>query len=74
MSMQEMKLYLRYCQEGKRFIPKRKKMLDQKKKELCAEEERLQKAISYIDWKQNFYDEIMKGKLPYISNILPHKK
>ena len=31
----------------------------------------LQESIAYIDWKQNFYDEILSGKRPYESNLIP---
>ena len=26
--------------------------------------------VDYIDWKQNFYDEVQSGKRPYISNLI----
>lgn len=31
----------------------------------------LQKAVDYIDWKQNFYDEVLSGKTKYYSNLIP---
>lgn len=31
----------------------------------------LEDSISYIDWKQNFYDEILSGKKPFVSNLIP---
>lgn len=30
----------------------------------------LKDSISYIDWKQNFYDEVLSGKRPYVSNLI----
>ena len=27
-------------------------------------------SIAYIDWKQNFYDEVLSGKRPYVSNLI----
>lgn len=30
----------------------------------------LEDSISYIDWKQNFYDEVLSGKRPYVSNLI----
>ena len=32
--------------------------------------EKLQKAIDYIDWKQNFYDDVLSGKIEYHSNLI----
>lgn len=29
----------------------------------------LQDSIAYIDWKQNFYDEVLSGKRPYESSL-----
>ena len=31
----------------------------------------LEDSVSYIDWKQNFYDEVLSGKRPYVSNLIP---
>lgn len=30
----------------------------------------LEDSIAYIDWKQNFYDEVLSGKRPYVSNLI----
>lgn len=30
----------------------------------------LEDSIAYIDWKQNFYDEVLTGKRPYVSNLI----
>lgn len=56
MSIQEMKEYLDLCLQGASTIPLRKELED---------------SVSYIDWKQNFYDEVLSGKRPYISNLIP---
>ncbi len=31
----------------------------------------LEESVAYIDWKQNFYDEVLSGKRPYVSNLIP---
>ncbi len=41
-----------------------------KKEALLASMEKLQKAIDYIDWKQNFYDDVLSGKIEYHSNLI----
>ena len=30
----------------------------------------LEDSIAYIDRKQNFYDEVLSGKRPYVSNLI----
>ena len=30
----------------------------------------LEDSIAYIDWKQNFYDEVLSEKRPYVSNLI----
>lgn len=70
MSIQEMKEYLDLCLQGESTIPERKEMLARKQDELRAAVKELENSIDYIDWKQNFYDEILSGKKPYISNLI----
>lgn len=70
MSIQEMKEYLDLCLEGEATILQRKEMLARKQSELFASLNELKNSIEYIDWKQNFYDEILSGKKPYVSNLI----
>lgn len=70
MSIQEMKVYLNLCLEGESTIPQRKEMLDQKQKELNQQIAELKDCVAYIDWKQGFYDEVLSGKRPYVSNLI----
>lgn len=70
MSIQEMKEYLDLCLEGESTILQRKEMLARKQSELFASLNELKNSIEYIDWKQNFYDEILSGKKPYVSNLI----
>ena len=69
MSIQEMKEYLSLCLLGESTIPQRKEMLAQKQKALREQMKELDESIAYIDWKQNFYDEILSGARPYESNV-----
>lgn len=32
--------------------------------------QKLEESVAYIDWKQNFYDEVLSGKRPYVSNLI----
>lgn len=73
MSIQEMKEYLALCLQGESTIPQRKVLLAQKQEALRASVQELQDSIAYIDWKQNFYDEVLAGKRPYESNLISVK-
>ena len=61
MSIQEMKEYLAMCLQGEASIPQRKEMLAQKQAALRETIRELQDSVAYIDWKQNFYDEVLSG-------------
>ena len=71
MSIAEMKEYLALCLEGESTIPERKVILDAKKEALLHSIAELQKAAAFIDWKQNFYDDVLSGKTEYYSNLVP---
>lgn len=70
MSIQEMKEYLDLCLQGQSTIPRRKELLAKKQDALRASIQKLEDSVSYIDWKQNFYDEVLSGKRPYVSNLI----
>ena len=70
MSIQEMKAYLDLCLEGASTIPQRKEMLARKQEALRLSIQELEDSVAYIDWKQNFYDEVLTGKRPYVSNLI----
>ena len=74
MSIQEMKEYLALCLQGERTILKRKALLTQKQAELRASIKALEESIAYIDWKQTFYDEVLSGQRPYVSNLIRGEK
>ena len=68
--VQEMKEYLALCLQGESTIMKRKEMLSKKQEMLRESIRELENSIDYIDWKQNFYDEVLSGKRPYVSNLI----
>lgn len=70
MSIQEMKEYLELCLQGESTIPQRKEMLTQKQEALRLSIKELEDSVAYIDWKQNFYDEVLTRKRPYVSNLI----
>lgn len=70
MSIQEMKDYLALCLQGESTICQRKEMLQKKQAALRVTIQELEDSVAYIDWKQNFYDEVLSGKRPYVSNLI----
>ncbi|WP_295161323.1 hypothetical protein [Selenomonas sp. AE3005] len=46
-------------------------MLAKKQKELKEKLASIQEAIAYIDWKQQFYDDVQSGKIEYYINLVP---
>lgn len=69
-SIKEMKEYLQLCLEGESTIPKRKVILELKRKTLLEDLNKIQDCIDYIDWKQGFYDDVLSGKTKYYSNLI----
>ena len=74
MSIQEMKDYVGLCEQGQASIPERKVLLDRKRKQLLEHIRELEGAVRYIDWKQSFYDDVISGRTPYMSNLLPEEE
>lgn len=62
MSIDDMKTYLDLCLSGDSTIPERKVMLDKQRKYLIDKITELNEHVDYIDWKQNFYDDIVAGR------------
>lgn len=70
MSIADMREYLALCLEGKSSIPARQEMLKIKKESLLSQIEEINASVNYIDWKQNFYKDVLDGKIEYISNLI----
>ena len=70
LSIQEIKDYLELCLAGESTIVLRKEMLAKKQERLRQTIKELEDSIAYIDWKQNFYDEVLSEKRPYVSNLI----
>ena len=65
LSIDEMRNYIAMLIKGNSTIPARKKLLAQKQIELRKKIATLEDAVSFIDWKQNFYDDILRGKITF---------
>ena len=74
MSIQEMKDYVGLCEQGQASIPERKVILGRKREQLLEHIRELEGAVRYIDWKQSFYDDVLSGRTPYMSNLLPEEE
>lgn len=70
MSIEEIKEYLEYCLQGQNTIHERKSILDDKRRGLVEQMKVIQESIDYIDSKQQFYDDILSGKIEYKSNFI----
>ena len=70
MSIKDMKLYMNYCMEGPSTIPERKEMLSKLNESLVQRTNDLNECIDFIENKQAFYDDVLDGKIKYISNLI----
>ncbi|MBU3803903.1 MAG: MerR family transcriptional regulator [Candidatus Cellulosilyticum pullistercoris] len=70
MSMMEMKEYVDLCLKGESSIHKRKAILEIKKKSLQEKLQEVEECIDYIDTKQQFYDDVLNGKIKYVSHLI----
>ena len=73
LSIQDMRHYVQLCLQGEASIPERKKILAQKRQALVEQIAQLQGAVAYVDQKQAFYEDVLAGKRPYVSNLLPQE-
>lgn len=73
MGIAEMKEFLALCLQGPASIPAREAILAQKRRELQAKAHEIEASIHYIDAKQQFYADVLDGKIEYESNLLPQK-
>lgn len=74
MSIQEMKEYLALCLQGEKTIPQRQAMLAQKREELLGKIEELNESVAYVDWKQGYYEDVLAGRKPYVSNLIRNQE
>ncbi len=70
MSIKEIKEYMLLCLEGETSIPRRKEILNDKLLELNNKKKEIDDSINYIYKKQNFYEDVLNGKIKYYSNLI----
>jgi len=71
MGIKEMKQYLNLCLGGVSTIPERKRLLNLQKEFLLGKICEINESIDYIDRKQETFDGILAGEIPYASNLIP---
>ena len=69
MTINEMKEYLQLCLKGEETIPERQRILEKKLKKLEHKVQKINESIDFIHWKQNFYEDVLNGKVKYFSNL-----
>lgn len=72
MSIKDMKQYMNYCLQGPDTIPQRKIMLEETRKGLLDKINEINDCIDFIDDKQGFYDDVLDGKIEYVSNLIDY--
>lgn len=65
-----MKEYLELCLKGEASIPERKVILAKKREALLEAKKEIEDSLAFIDWKENFYNEVLSGKTKYYSNLI----
>lgn len=70
MSIKDMKQYLDYCLQGESTIPERQVMLNKQRNFLLEKINELEKSINFIDEKQEFYNRVLDGSIPYQSYLI----
>ncbi|RYN09308.1 transcriptional regulator [Bifidobacterium animalis subsp. lactis] len=58
------------CLEGEASIPQRREILAEKREELQHRLQDIEDSIAYIDAKEQFYEAVLDGTTPYVSNVL----
>lgn len=61
---------MKLCKKGISSIPERKEILDKKLNELEKEIDRIRESIDYINFKKQFYDDVISGKKEYFSYLV----
>ena len=70
MTIAEMKEYLELCLKGESSIPERKIILKKKREALLEAKRQIEDSLAFIDWKENFYSDVLSGKTKYYSNLI----
>lgn len=70
MSIKNIKEYLALCLEGESSIPQSMEMLAIHRKDLVKKLDELNKNLAYLDYKNQFYQDVLDKKIPYKSDLI----
>lgn len=70
MGIEEMREYLQLCMKGRESIPERREILAAHRAGLMQRIDELEAHVAYIDRKDNLYQSILAGDIPYVSNLI----
>ena len=73
MSLKDMRRYMEYCLQGPSTISQRQAMLAVTKQELLRQAREIEERLQYINYKQEFYEGVLSGKIKYRSNLIKCK-
>lgn len=73
MSLKDMRRYMEYCLQGPSTISQRQTMLAVTKQELLRQAREIEERLQYINYKQEFYEGVLSGKIKYRSNLIKCK-
>lgn len=74
LSIKELKFYLDLSLKGESTIHERKAMLNARKEILLIQQAEILSSIHYIETKNQYFDDILNGKIEYSSNLIEVKK
>ena len=72
-SLNEIKQYIKLCDEGESTINERKQMLINQRKVIEKKIQSLNEALNFIDYKTNLYDKLLSKDLNHNSCFSSHK-
>ena len=70
LGIKELKHYMELALEGQSSIKQRMMMLEKQKLELLQKQKEIEESLNYIKQKNQFYQDVLEGKIKYKSNII----
>lgn len=70
LGIKELKHYMELALEGQSSIKQRMMMLEKQKLELLQKQKEIEESLNYIKEKNQFYQDVLEGKIKYKSNII----
>ena len=71
LSIKEIRAFIALAGEGDASLAQRLELFRRRRDAVARQIAELQESIAFIDWKQGFYDDVLAGRRPYVSNLIP---